>query len=75
VEINTNGSDFDTLLGVYTGTTVNSLTLIGANDGYPIDDYQVSKVVFNAIAGTTYRIAVDGWRTSNGQITLTIKTP
>ncbi len=75
VQITTAGSNYDTLLGVYTGTSVSSLTKIAANDGHPEDDYQISKVTFTAIVGTTYRIAVDGWRTANGNITLTIQTP
>src|SRR5947209_19955862 len=32
VNISTLGSDFDTILGVYTGNSVDSLTLIAAND-------------------------------------------
>src|SRR6266404_7638580 len=32
--INTDGSDFDTLLGVYTGSTVSSLSLVASNDDH-----------------------------------------
>ncbi|MCW2922666.1 MAG: hypothetical protein JWM98_70, partial [Thermoleophilia bacterium] len=56
--INLLGAEFDTLLGVYTGGAVNALTLVAGNDdfyGY------TSRVTFNAVAGTTYRVAVDGW--------------
>src|SRR5207244_978502 len=57
--IDTAGSNFNTLLGVYTGNSVNGLTTIASND----DDTDVltSKVVFNAINGSVYRIAVDGF--------------
>ncbi|HEY1171323.1 MAG TPA: hypothetical protein VGH19_08155 [Verrucomicrobiae bacterium] len=75
VEINTSGSNYDTLLGVYTGSSVGALTQVAANDGHPEDDYQISRVTFNAVTGTMYRIAVDGWRSANGSITLNIKTP
>jgi hypothetical protein len=57
--VTTDGSNFDTLLAVYTGTSVSNLTLVAQND----DDNQgqTSSVTFNAVAGTTYYIAVDGW--------------
>jgi Ca2+-binding RTX toxin-like protein len=50
--------DFDTLLGVYTGTAVDSLTEIASNDD---DGTGGSSVSFPTTAGTTYRIAVDGF--------------
>jgi hypothetical protein len=59
--ITTEGSSFDTLLGVYTGSSVGSLTEVTSNDdaNFPLDS--TSSVTFNASAGTTYRIAVDGY--------------
>ena len=61
VTVDTCESDFDTLLGVYTGAAVNSLTGVASND----DSCGTrSQVGFAATMGTTYRIAVDG---SNGQ--------
>ena len=77
--IDTEGSDFDTLLGVFTGTAPNALTLVGGNNNYNENTW--SRVDFNAIAGTTYRIDVDGFRigggaggrASQGNITLHIK--
>jgi hypothetical protein len=59
VRIDTCQSDFDTLLGVYTGSAVNALSEIASNDQACGNQ---SKVIFNATTGTTYRIAVDGWR-------------
>ena len=63
--IDTRGSMFDTTLGVYTGSAVNALTKIAENDDEPIDPLlphiNTSLVTFNAVAGTTYYIAVDGY--------------
>jgi hypothetical protein len=61
VTITTAGSDFDTLLGVYTGNSVNGLAFIADNDDVVLAQIRTSTVTFNAIAGTTYRIAVDGY--------------
>ena len=65
VSINTVGSDFDTLLAVYTGTAVNALTPVASNDdnGGPEG---ASGVIFNAVAGTVYRIAIDGYNGAVG---------
>jgi len=61
----------DTVLGVYSGTAVNALSQVGANDdlsGSPFNEQcnlaTDSQVSFQATAGTTYRIAVD---TKNGE--------
>lgn len=70
VTISTAGSNFDTLLGVYTGTAVNALTTVTSNnnDGTNL----TSKVTFNAVANTVYRIAVDGLDGDAGNIALAI---
>src|SRR6476469_9464442 len=57
--INTIGSGFNTLLGVYTGTAVNALLQIAANDNIGGGN-NASQVQFNAVQGTTYQIAIDG---------------
>jgi hypothetical protein len=66
VTFTTATSSFDTLLAVYTGGSVSGLTLIKANDdvNYPID--LTSSVTFTAVAGTTYRIVVDGYNGGGG---------
>ncbi len=70
VVIDTNGSNFDTLLGVYTGTAVNALTLIASdNNGGP---NLTSRVTFAATAGVIYRIAVDGTGGLSGNIQLNL---
>jgi hypothetical protein len=60
VTISTAGSNFDTLLGVYTGGSVSALTTVATNDDDPSGG-STSRVTFNAVAGVTYQIAVDGW--------------
>lgn len=57
--VDTIGSDFDTILAVYTGTALNALTPIGSNDDLPTN--LQSRVVINTVAGTEYLIAVDGY--------------
>jgi hypothetical protein len=60
-EIFTFGSRFDTVMGVYAGSAVNSLApIIGKHDDVSGDD-KSSSVAFNAVEGTVYRIAVDGY--------------
>ncbi len=69
--ISTSGSSFDTVLGVYTGTTVSNLTLVGANnDQDSTNGIITSAVAFNAVSNTVYRIAVDGIDASAGAISL-----
>lgn len=66
----TTGSNFDTLLAVYRGTTVASL---GANTVVSDDDsggFFTSRVVFNAVAGVDYEIAVDGFAGAWGDVVL-----
>ena len=71
VILDTVGSDFDTTLAVYTGSSLGDLSLIAANDDY---SGTKSRVTFTATAGTTYLIAVDGYSTQQGQIQLN-RTP
>lgn len=73
VTISTAGSSFDTTLGVYTGTSVRSLSRVASNDDA---NYRAgiltSQVSFNAVAGRTYQISVDGYRGASGSIQLTL---
>ena len=68
LEISTAGSNFDTLLATYTGSNLANLTLIAANDDTKTG--QSSAVSFAAVAGQTYRIAVDGYAGLTGNVTL-----
>lgn len=62
IRINTVDNTFDTLLGVYTGDSVDNLQLVGYNDdGRIIPAFGgASTVDLMMTAGTTYYIAVDG---------------
>lgn len=67
--LSTKGSGADTSLGVYRGSTLARLSLVGANDDYlPGETY--SLVPFIAAQGTTYYIAVDVPRGEIGPIAL-----
>ncbi len=75
----TSGSNFDTTLAVYTGTSVGALTNIVSNDDEN-SSITTSFVSWNAVAGTTYSIAVNGYKegttaTKTGNITLTWSAP
>ncbi len=77
VIMDTAGSGFDTLLGVYQGTDVTALSEVVSDDddgGAP----GTSQAVFRAGAGQTYAIAVDakqnGAAANNGVITLSWST-
>ncbi|MBV9956787.1 MAG: VCBS repeat-containing protein [Acidobacteria bacterium] len=67
----TRGSNYDTILAVYTGAAVNSLTEITSNDDAPLTN--TSRVTFAATAGTTYYIAVDGFNNGTGTFLLNWK--
>jgi hypothetical protein len=72
--VETCGSSFDTVLAVFTGSTLQQVSLIGAND----DACNVSsRVHFRAEAGTTYRILVDGLLGGTGEFALrwNVSTP
>ncbi|HYW72589.1 MAG TPA: NF038122 family metalloprotease, partial [Pyrinomonadaceae bacterium] len=68
--ITTLGSDFDTVVAVYTGSAVGSLTRVAFNDDQVNGSVRTSKLTFNPIAGTTYKIAVDGWGRDAGTVKL-----
>lgn len=71
VSINTRGSAFDTLLAVYTGSALTNLVAVAANDDEPSGG-GASRVTFNAVAGITHFIAVDGFAHSEGQMQLNL---
>ena len=65
--LDTFGSNFDTLLAVYTGSSVNILTQVASNDD---SGGLQSQVTFTSVSGTTYYIAVDGYAGHTGNIIL-----
>ncbi len=71
VELSTAGSSFDTLLGVYSGTAVSALVVVGGNDE-DANGGSTSRLVFYAVAGTSYQIAVDGHDAASGNIALSL---
>ena len=64
----TAGSNFDTTLSVYTGSSVSALTLVAFDD----DDGpgNSSRVTFIAQPGITYRIAIEGFSSQVGNTLL-----
>ena len=66
---NTRGSSFDTLLGIYTGTSVSGLTSVAGDDDQ--GDYFTSEAALNVTNGMTCQIAVDGLASASGDIVLT----
>ncbi|MDB6128984.1 MAG: hypothetical protein JWM04_91 [Verrucomicrobiales bacterium] len=71
VTVSTAGSTFDTVLAVYTGSSVDHLTLIGSDD--QSGGQNTSLLTFNAVAGFSYHIAVDGYAGDSGSIALSLK--
>jgi hypothetical protein len=69
VTVTTAGSDFDTLLAVYTGNTLASLTTIDSQDRGQTNE----RITFHAAAGAAYNIALDGFdgKTGNAVVNLT----
>jgi hypothetical protein len=70
VTIDTFGSSFDTLLAVYRGTSVLSLTSVASDDDW--GGLSASRVSFSAFTTTTYLIAVDGFNGATGDILLNL---
>ncbi|HET6998890.1 MAG TPA: hypothetical protein VFI03_09890 [Solirubrobacterales bacterium] len=80
VGIGTGGcfSGIDTLVGVYTGAAVDDLTPVASNEslvlwGCPFTD--VTQAEFDAIAGNTYWVAVDGKDGAQGSFELHLNPP
>jgi len=69
--VDTVGSDFNSVLGVYSGTigALSSFKLLAANDDISSGNLQ-SSVSLPVTTGTTYIIKVDGRKSSTGSYTL-----
>jgi subtilisin family serine protease len=66
------GSAFDTVVAVYTGSTLDNLTEVASVDD--VDGRPQGYLKFDAKAGVTYRIAVGGYDTSqSGELRLRIE--
>jgi len=64
VQFDTVGSNFDTVLAIYTGTRLNELTPVAADDNS--GPARTSRTVLHAVAGTTYNLAIDAVRNRPG---------
>ena len=70
--IDSAGSDFNTVVAVYTGDSVSTLTPVAENDNVSYSK-RTSRLSFRAQAGTTYRIVVDSaWDYGTGSINLNL---
>ena len=69
LSLTTSNSDFDTLLGVYTGDGVSNLTEVASND----DAYQASgfsSLQASLTSNVVYHIAIDGYGGASGNIAM-----
>jgi uncharacterized repeat protein (TIGR02543 family) len=65
VIINTAGSQFNTLLGVYTGTALSNLVVVTNSNGHSLPS-ETANVKFTVTAGTQYYITLDGYDGQSG---------
>ena len=70
LQVNTKGSGFDTVLAVYSGSSLATLRAVTSNDN-AATGVKYSQVDFSTSRGTTYYFAVDGKSGASGAITLT----
>lgn len=69
VIIDTHGAQIDTVLAVYTGTTLANLHRVRLNDNYDRTNrytYRTSRVTLDVVSGTTYHVVVAGKRGAEG---------
>ncbi len=69
VVFDTYGSSFDTVLSIYTGSTLNALDSAGCNDDFG-GTFAPSAVALTYAATTTYRIQVGGFLGASGNTVL-----
>jgi len=72
VRAQTQSASFDTMLGVYTGSAVGALSVVGQNDDINFPSDTQSRVEFAAMAGTIYAIAIDGYSGAAGNADLAV---
>lgn len=59
--VDTNGSNFDTVLAVWVGGDPGSLTSVACNDDISYPSNTLSRIQVNVVAGQTYRIEAAGY--------------
>ena len=72
IYMNTFGSTYDTIVHVYTGTTVGALTLIATNDDFSLPRNTSSALDFVPVANTLYYLRLSGFSVQRGIATLRI---
>lgn len=70
VVFDTAGSGFDTVLAVYTGSSLSALQSVGFNDD--ANGSTTSRLLINATAGTTYQVAVASKAAASGLVVLKV---
>ena len=70
MDFNTEGSSFDTVLGIYTGTAVANLQLVAQNDDVAFPQDLTSDTQFPVTQGAVYFILVDGHEGDSGSVVL-----
>ncbi len=71
VTASTAGSTFDTVLAIYTGSSLTSLHEVGCNDDVSADD-TTSEALFGAVAGQTYFLQLSGFDAAAGKFQLQV---
>ncbi len=66
--VSTEGSDIDTLVGIYEGRFVDKLLQLASSDDIPGDDF--GEIITTVKTGNKYYIAVDGFAGSTGSVQL-----
>jgi len=66
--VDTGGSDFSTLLAVYTGSALTNLSVVASNS--TAGGNGINHLSFNATNGATYVLAVDGFNGASGSAVL-----
>lgn len=73
VQLSTAGSDFDTVLAVYTGWSLDSLSVVARSDDVDsASGVLTSLLTWAPVAGRRYLIAVDGFDGATGRIRLSL---
>jgi hypothetical protein len=71
-EVNTFGSNYDTVVAIYTGGSLSSLVQVDCNDDANNSTLQ-SQLFFTADGSTTYRIQVGSYWNDGGHLVTNIK--
>jgi hypothetical protein len=66
--ITTAGSSYDTTLAIYTGNALTGLEPVASDEDS--GGFLTSRVQFNAIGGTEYHVAIDGYAGATGNLIL-----